>query len=144
MKTEFDIEMENGKILHLTENQLIDIIAQAVKKALWREENNRLIIFSYDATQEFKDHYEETYDHEFSQDELWAEIRNLQLIDIQGKPVESTLVIEAEDSSCYREVVKLIEEKFDGLPYVIGVVEQKDGEDLYDVNPNPDSEDDNF
>jgi len=144
MKNEFEIEMENGQVVHITEEKLLNMIAKAVRKALWGDEDRRLVIFSYDATQEFKDYYKKKYKHEFNLEELWAEIDNLNTIEIHGKPVESTFVLEADDPSCYQELVELINEKFESLPYVIGVVEKEDGEDLYEVYPNPDSEDDNF
>ena len=73
-----------------------------------------------------------------------TEIDNLNTLEIQGKPVESTFMLEAMDSSCYQELVDLIEKKYEGLPYVIGVVEKNDGEDLYEVYPNPASEDDDY
>lgn len=144
MKREFEVEMNDGQIVHLTEEQLINMIAKAVKKALGEDEDRRLVIFSYDVTQEFKDYYKKKYKQEFSAEELWSEINNLPSVEIIGKPVLSTLLLEVEDSSIYKDVVRLVNEKFNDLPYVIGVVDKKEGEDLYDVNPNPDSEDDNY
>lgn len=144
MKTKFEIKMKNGQVVHLTEEQLINIIAKAVKKALGEDEDRRLVIFSYDATQEFKDYYKKKYKQEFSLEAFWTEIDNLNTLEIQGKPVESTFMLEAKDSSCYQELVDLIEKKYEGLPYVIGVVEKNDGEDLYEVYPNPASEDDDY
>ncbi len=144
MKIEFEIKMKNGQVVHLTEEQLINMIAKAVKKAIGEDEDSRLVIFSYDATLEFKEYYKKKYKQEFKLDEFWAEIDNLNSLEIHGKPVESTFVLEAKDSSCYQELVDLIEKKYESLPYVIGVVEKNDGEDLYEVYPNPASEDDDY
>lgn len=144
MKIEFEIKMKNGQVVHLTEEQLINMIAKAVKKAIGEDEDSRLVIFSYDATLEFKEYYKKKYKQEFKLDEFWAEIDNLNSLEIHGKPVESTFVLEAKDSSCYQELVDLIKKKYESLPYVIGVVEKKDGEDLYEVYPNPASEDDDY
>lgn len=144
METEFEIKMKNGQVVHLTEEQLINMIAKAVKKALGEDEDRRLVIFSYDATQEFKEYYKKKYKQEFNLDEFWAEIDNLNSLEIQRKPVESTFVLEAKDSSCYQELVDLIEKKYESLPYVIGVVEKNDGEDLYEAYPNLASEDDDY
>ena len=144
MKTNYEIEMKDGQVVHLSEEQLVKIIAKAIRDALLGDEDRRLVIFSYDATQEFKDHFKKKYKHEFDLEELWTEIDNLETLEVHGKPVKSTLVLEADDPSCYLELVELINEKFESLPYVIGVVEKEDGEDLYEVYPNLDSEDDNF
>lgn len=120
----------------------VDEIMKIIKEQ--QEKKDRLIIFSYDVTDEFLKEYKEIHDKDFEERVLWNAIDNLPNIKIQGKPVLSTLLLASEDSFDYEKVVELIESDFEGLPYVIGTVERINREDLYDVNPNPKSMDDNY
>lgn len=104
---------------------------------------SRLIIFSYDATEAFKEAYKQRYQCEYEERALWDAINEIPGVDINGKPVKSTLVIDAEYLRDYRKIVELVETQFEGLSYVVGTVAQnKNEEDMYDEDSNPDSDDD--
>jgi len=122
----------------LKPEDIINIIKQKQVMKNW------LIIFSYDATDEFKEKYEKKYHRVFSEQELWKAINSVQNVSINGKPVKSTLLLDAKNIDDYKKVENLIANQFDGLNYVIGTVAKVNDEDQYGVCPNPASEDDNF
>lgn len=119
-----------------------DVILNIIKQK--KVMKNWLIILSYDASDEFKEKYEKKYHRVFSEQELWKTVNSVHNVEISGKPVESTLLLEAKNIDDYKKVEDLIVKQFDGLYYIIGTIAKVDNVDQYDVYPNPNSEDDNF
>ena len=100
----------------------------------------RLIIFSYDATEAFKEGYRKQND-DFEERALWNAIEEIPGIAVLAKPVKSTLLIDGDFMRDYQKIADLIRNQFDGLSYVIGTIARtSEGDDMYDEESNPDSD----
>lgn len=101
----------------------------------------RLIIFSYDATEAFKDSYRKQNEHDFEERTLWNAIEEIPGIAVFAKPVKSTLLVDGDYMSDYQKIADMIQKQFEGLSYVIGTIARTNkGEDMYDEESNPDSD----
>lgn len=119
-------------------NEIMDIIKQKQTATNW------LIVFSYDATDEFKANFKKENNRDFLEKELWKVIEDLPCVEGVEKPVKSTMLLEVHNVDDYKEVERIINKQFEGLYYVIGTLAKVEGEEQYDVSPNPESESDNF